>query len=248
MGLAESTGGTTWLVRRDFEQVLRGMKRMADRQKTLAAEGVLMSDDRLPMTTLEMRDLTSVEGRILVQGEEEVSGRTYLMLEGTDARVYYVYRTQEMEEVRSRGGLKTNSFVRLRKLSTVRGPVVDIQDMGDPEAILRNKRRLREAARDMMKRGVIPQDNGWSGWLGKYQKALRETALALERRRSNSIEAKAGGMAAKRKLKTRRTNANYAEPSRSSTVEEVAASVLTPFPVFDLIRTGRGYVISLNEV
>jgi hypothetical protein len=158
------------------------MQRMADRQKTLATHCVLISDDRLPMTTLEMRDLTSVEGRILVQGEEEVSGRTYLMLEGTDARVYYIYRTPEVEEVRSRGGLKTNSFIRLRKLSTVRGPVVDIQDLGDAEAILRNKSRLREAAREMMRRGIIPQDDAWHGWLGKYQTALRATALALEQK------------------------------------------------------------------
>jgi hypothetical protein len=157
------------------------MQRTTDRQKTLAAHGALMSDDRLPMATLEMRDLTSVEGRVLVQGEDEVSGRTYLMLEGTDARVYYIYCTLEMEEVRSRGGLKTNSFIRLRKFSTVRGPVVDIQDMGDAEAILRSKTHLREAAREIMKRCIIPQDDGGNGWLGKYQKALRETALALER-------------------------------------------------------------------
>jgi hypothetical protein len=156
------------------------MQRTTDRQKTLAAHGVVVSDDRLPMTTLEMRDLTSVEGRILVQGEDEASGRTYLMLEGTDARVYYIYRTPEMEEMRSSGGLKTNSFIRLRKLSTARGPVVEIQDMGDAEAMLRNNRRLRDAAREMMKRGDIPQDEGCNGWLGKYQTALRETALALE--------------------------------------------------------------------
>jgi hypothetical protein len=157
------------------------MQRMADRQKTLATHGVLMSDDRLPLTTLEMRDLTSIEGRILVQGEEEVSGRTYLMLEGTDARVYYIYRTPEMEDVRSRGGLKTNSFIRLRKFSTVQGTVVDIQDMGDAEAMLRNKMLLREAARELMKRGAIPQDEEWNGWLGRYQKAVQETALGLQR-------------------------------------------------------------------
>ena len=56
------------------------------------------------MTTLEMRDLTSVDGRILAHGEDETSGRTYLLLESTDAHVYYIYRTPEMEEVRSRGG------------------------------------------------------------------------------------------------------------------------------------------------
>jgi hypothetical protein len=182
MGLAESTGGTSWLVKRDFEQVLRAMQRTADWQKTLAAHGVLMSDERLPMTTLEMRDLTSVEGRILVQGEEEVSGRTYLMLEGTDAQVYYIHGTPEMEEVRSRGGLKTNSFIRLRKLSTGRGPVMDIQDMGDAEAMLGNKTRLREVAREMLNCGLLLQDARWNGWLGRYQQALQETALALQRR------------------------------------------------------------------
>jgi hypothetical protein len=36
MGLAESAGGASWLVRRDCEQVLRAMQRTSDRQKTLA--------------------------------------------------------------------------------------------------------------------------------------------------------------------------------------------------------------------
>jgi hypothetical protein len=140
-----------------------------------------LSDERLPITTLDVRDLTSLEGRILAHGEDEASGRNYLMLEGTDGHVYYLYRTPEMEEVRSRGGLKTNSFIRLRKLSTVHGPVVEIRDMGDSEAILRNKGHLRETARDRIQRGVFPQDDGWNGWLGRYQKALREATFTLER-------------------------------------------------------------------
>jgi hypothetical protein len=59
------------------------------------------------MTTLDVRDLTSIEDRILVHGEEEVSGRNYLMLEGTDGQVYHIYRTPEMEKLRSRRGLQT---------------------------------------------------------------------------------------------------------------------------------------------
>ena len=188
MGLAESTGAGTWLVRRDCEQILRAMQRAADRQRTLAAHGALMSDERLQMTTLDLRDLTSIDGRILVHGEEEASGRSYLMLEGTDGQVYYVHRTPEMEELRSRRGLQTNSFIRLRKLSTVRGPLVEIRDMGDSEAILRNKAHLRETARQMMKRGVIPQNDGWNGWLGRYQKALREAAFTLQRQQMKEHE------------------------------------------------------------
>jgi type IV secretory pathway VirD2 relaxase len=168
MGLAESTGGTSWLVRRDCEQVLRAMQRSVDRQKSLTAHGVLLSDDRLPMSTLAVRDLATVEGRILVHGEEEATGRSYLMLEGTDGHVYHIYGTPEMEELRSRRGLQTNSFIRLRKLDTVRGPLVEIKEMGNSEAILSNKYYLREIVRDMTNRGVIPKDDGWNGWLGRY--------------------------------------------------------------------------------
>ena len=183
MGLAESNGPKTWRVRRDFENVLRAMQRTADHQKTLVAHGALMSDDRLPVVVLDFRELTTVEGRILVHGEEETSGRRYLMLEGTDARVHYFYHTPEMEAARNRGGLQTNVFVRLRKVFPDGRPALQIDELGDAESILRNKFHLRETAQKLIRRGVIPTDGGWDGWLGRYQKALAETAIALERQR-----------------------------------------------------------------
>ena len=92
MGLAEPTGPKTWRLRRDFEQVLRAMQRTADRQRTLAAHGVLMSDERLPIELLDLRKITAVEGRVLVHGQDEQTGRNYLMLEGTDAKVHFSTR------------------------------------------------------------------------------------------------------------------------------------------------------------
>jgi hypothetical protein len=157
------------------------MQRTADHQKTLAAHGALMSDQRLPLSVLDFRELTTVEGRILVHGEEESSGRVYLMLEGTDARVHYIYYTPEMDAARNRGGLRTNSFVRLRKLSNESRPVLEIDDLGDAQSILHNKLHLRETAQRLIRRGIVPQDRGWDGWLGRYQKALAKTAAALER-------------------------------------------------------------------
>jgi Arc/MetJ-type ribon-helix-helix transcriptional regulator len=97
IGLAESAGPKTWRVRRDFANVLRAMQRSADRQKTLAAYGALVSDDRLQMTVQDLRSLTALEGRVLVHGEEEYSGRSYLILEGTDARLHYITYTPEIE-------------------------------------------------------------------------------------------------------------------------------------------------------
>jgi type IV secretory pathway VirD2 relaxase len=186
MGLAVAVEPGAWRVRRDFESVLRAMQRTSDRQKMLAAQGVLMSDERLPMEILDRRRLNAVEGRVLVHGEDEVSGHSYLMLEGTDAKVYLIHHTPEMEAVRSRGGLRINSFIRLRKLFVDGRPALEVNEMGDSESILKNRTHLETAAQRLIKRGVIPTEDGWGGWLGRYQAALRETALRLEQEREQS--------------------------------------------------------------
>jgi hypothetical protein len=162
------------------------MQRSADRQKMLAAHGVLMSDERLPLVMLDLRALTTLEGRILVHGEEDTgrqAGRSYLMLEGTDGRVHYVYYTPDMEAARGRGGLRTNSFVRLRKLFSEGRPMLKFDELGDSESILRNQRYLKETVQRLMRRGIVPQEDGWNGWLGRYQKAVGDAAVSLERQR-----------------------------------------------------------------
>ena len=193
MGLAESTGPNTWRVRRDFDQILQAMQRTTDRQRTLAAHGALMSDDRLPVEVLDPATMTSVEGRVLVHGQDENSGRNYLMLEGTDAKVYFVHYTGEMEESRGRGELRTNSFVRLKKLSATR-PLMDVVDLGDAERLLTNPLRLGDLARDCIKRGVAPVEEGWGGWLGRYQAALsKKIGEIIEHRQSEAIRARQRG-------------------------------------------------------
>jgi type IV secretory pathway VirD2 relaxase len=182
MGLAESVGPNTWRVRRDFDQILRAMQQTTDRQRTLAAHGALMSDGRLPVEILDPNLMTSVQGRVLVHGQDENSGRNYLMLEGTDAKIYFVHYTQDMEEARSRGELRTNSFVRLKKLSPT-CPLMDVVDLGDAERLLRDPRFFGDAARECMKRGIAPSEEGWGGWLGRYQAALCKTVHEMVERR-----------------------------------------------------------------
>ena len=183
MGLAEPADPNTWRVRQDFENILRAMQRSTDRQKMLTAHGVLMSDERMPLAVLDLRRLTALEGRILVHGEEDTgrqAGRSYFMLEGTDGQVHYVYYTPELEAARSQGVLRTNSFVRLRKVFSEGHPLINIDELGDSESILRNKVYLRETAQRFIRRGLVPQEDGWNGWLGRYQKALTEAAMPTE--------------------------------------------------------------------
>ena len=179
MGLAEAAEPNEWRVRQDFESILRGMQRVADRQRTLATHGVLISDERLPIEATDGRDWKALEGRVLVHGEEEggrEGGRSYLMLEGTDARVHHIYYTPEIEEARNRGQLRSNSFVRLRRYFLDGAPFVETEDLGDAAAILRNKRYLGETARQLVKRGLVPDEEGWGGWLGRYQAAVKQAA------------------------------------------------------------------------
>jgi hypothetical protein len=155
------------------------MQRTTDRQKTLAAHGVVMSDSRLAIEVLDLATMTSVEGRVLVHGQDEQSGRNYLMLEGTEARVHLINYTPEIEEARGRGELRTNSFVRLSRPSVGRA-VIDINDLGDAEGLLSNSGYLREAARRFLMRGMMPTEDGWAGWLGRYQAAVCKTMREIE--------------------------------------------------------------------
>jgi hypothetical protein len=119
----------------------------------------------------------------VVHGHDEQTGRNYLMLEGTDARVYFIEYTREMEEARSRGELQTNSFVRLRKRFVAGRPEVESTDFGHAEGLLTNRLLLSEKARDLVSRGIVLTEDGWGGWLGRYQSALNSAAAEVGRPR-----------------------------------------------------------------
>lgn len=182
MGLANAGGADEWLVRRDFETVLKAMQRTNDRQKMLASHGALLSDERLPLVVLDVRKLKTVEGRVLVHGEDDAgpaAGRHYLLLEGTDAKVHLIYYTPEMEEARSRGKLRANSFVRLQRQFKDGRPVLEIEDFGDAERLLKNKRHLAGRAKQLRSDAFVPVGDAWGGWLGRYHAALTETAIEM---------------------------------------------------------------------
>jgi hypothetical protein len=180
MGIARSTGTGTWSVRSDMEAVLRAMQRAGDRQKTLAAHGVPLSDERLQIEVFDFERTDAVEGRVLVHGEEEQSGRRYLILEGVDARAHFIQYTPEMEEARANGSLRTNSFTRLRRVLLDGQPVIEIENFGDSEALLKRSDHFGKKAQELLQRGIDPRENGWGGWLGRYQRALSEAAENVE--------------------------------------------------------------------
>ena len=159
------------------------MQRVADRQKTLASHGVPVSDPRLPLRMDDLRNVRLLEGRVLSHGEDEGTGRSYMMLEGTDAQVHCLYHTAEMAAGRARGGLRANSFIRLRKLFVNGRPLLEVEELGHSERIATDRGHLEETAMRLIHRGMAPVNTGWQGWLGRYQTALRGvTGEVLHRR------------------------------------------------------------------
>ena len=176
MGLARAIAPQQWTVQSDFETVLRTLQRSTDRQKMLAAHGAQLSDPRLPLEITDIRKLRVVEGRVLLHAEDEGSGRRYLLLEGTDAKVHLIYHTDSIEEARRAGKLAVNSFVRLEKRFAERTPHIETSDHGDANALLENHLFFKKHAQSSLRREILEEQNTWGGWLGQYYARLRASA------------------------------------------------------------------------
>jgi len=80
MGLAETCGSNQWHVRADLRAILTALAQANDRQRALAAHRSILSDARLPLSLTDVRKLQRpLEGRVIGHGEEEASGRTYMI-------------------------------------------------------------------------------------------------------------------------------------------------------------------------
>jgi type IV secretory pathway VirD2 relaxase len=180
MGLARSIVPQEWTVQSDFESVLRTLQRSSDRQKMLAAHGALLSDPRLPFEITDIRKLRLVEGRVLLHAEDEGSGRPYLLLEGTDAKIHLIYHTDSIEEARRTGKLAVNNFVRLEKRFAERVPRIEVSDYGAANALLQNPGFFTKQAQLSGRRGVVGDGDVWGGWLGQYYARL-QTSIEIRR-------------------------------------------------------------------
>jgi len=175
MELAEKLGESLWRVRGDFAEVLRMIERTKDRQRVHAAHGALLSDERLPLTVTDFREMTHIEGRVLAHGQEEYSDRMYLIIEGVDGKVHLLYQTDEIQNARQQGKLRVNAFVLIEKQFAEEGrPSLHVEDCGDAFELLHDNTHLGKAALKLIHQGVTQVERTWGGWLGQYQNAIEK--------------------------------------------------------------------------
>ena len=179
MGLAEHQNAERWMIRSHFETILRAMQQTNDRQRSLANNAVPVSDPRLPSRVTDLATVRQLEGRILGHGEEESSGRTYMMLEGTDHNIHFIYRNTDLDAARKQGKLQPNSFVRLTSQLVDQAVRTKVLYFGNSELLLSNKDYMRTVARNLLKRGLVPVETGIAGWIGRYNANLAHAAKQL---------------------------------------------------------------------
>ena len=179
IGLAAKTARHIWLVRGDFEGILRTLQRTNDRQKMLARHAALVSDERLPLQVTPVPGISVLEGRVLGHGHDESAERPYLLLEGVEGRIHLLRQTPEIMEARRNGQLRVNSFVRIQKYCAGARPFVSVQDLGNSWKLLQNDAYFRHAATRLIRNGVQQVDCCWGGWLGAYQKILSSELIAM---------------------------------------------------------------------
>ena len=182
LGLAERVSDGQWRIRQDFASALKAFQTSNDHQRTLVAHGVLISDPRLPFKVTDLRDVRELSGRVLVHGEEEMTGRAYMLLEGTDASVHYILHDAQLQAARHQGKLRPGSFISLRRHGA--RSRLSIQDFGDAEALFSDKPKLDAVARSHPDTGV---STDWGGWLGRFHATIvdaqRDAADASRRER-----------------------------------------------------------------
>lgn len=193
IGLAARRDRHSWLVRGDFDDVLRTMQRTNDRQKMLARHAALVSDERLPLQVTPFSAISVLEGRVLGHGQEENSGRPYLLLEGVEGKIHFLWQSAEIQAGRRQRLLRVNSFVRIEKQFASTRSFLKIEDLGDSRKLLQNDAYFRNTALRLSQNGIPQIEPSWGGWLGDYQKTLRTHLIVMrDREKQRAFELERG--------------------------------------------------------
>lgn len=185
MGMAERTGPMAWRLPGHFEHALRNVQVSNDRLKTMYQNRKLLSDPRLQLQATDMRQARRVAGRLIATGIDEARDAPYMLVEGIDGKVHYLYQSRQAQQARGEG-LKVGHFVVITA-DNFTDPkdgkeklAIRFKHLGAADALLKDPRHLAgEAMRTVSSTGRLPEESGFGGWLGQYQRAVRAAGQEL---------------------------------------------------------------------
>jgi type IV secretory pathway VirD2 relaxase len=183
-GLAERTGHMRWRISKSLETALRQMQIGNDRLKSLHQNRVTFSDPRLQIHQTDLSKTSNVAGRLIGTGLDEAKQKTYMLVEGVDGKVHYMYQPKQVQEARGRG-LKIDDFIILNSSVFIGNDgkersITKLTNLGNSQALLTdNQSLIKQALLSVNETKTLPTVQGYGGWLGSYQKILHQTAQSL---------------------------------------------------------------------
>lgn len=187
MGLARQVRPMCWQLDAGLENVLRQRQIADDRLKTMYRARQVLSDPRLQLVTTDLKAAGRVAGRLVGTGLDERTDRSYMLVESTDGRVHYLYQSKSAQAARNQG-LPVGSFVVIDTKKAINSKQQEtlktsFRSYGDAQDCLRDPKHLAgQAFAHVERTGTLPSVQPWGGWLGQYQRALRDRADELLQR------------------------------------------------------------------
>lgn len=114
LGLARRADQDAWEVKADFDAVLRGMQKLSDRQRMIAAYGSLLSNPMLPIRYTPPAEISELTGRVIGHAHDDDTDRAIMILEGADGFVHVIPHDHRIASLRAKGSLEPNRTVTMR--------------------------------------------------------------------------------------------------------------------------------------
>lgn len=175
MGLAEQAAEKVWRVSERLESILRAAQKVQDRLHTIQHYGIMSSDPRLPFVYADWREVRSIEGRVLVHGQDDARPVPYVLIESTEGKIVYLEHRNEIQAARAQGMLEPGAYIAMRVAFVDHKPHWIVEDYGDAEKALREA----EFIDGCLRRGVVPAPD-YGGWLGALRELLAEARYQRE--------------------------------------------------------------------
>ena len=185
MGLATPLAYMEWSISGEAENTLRKMQESGDILKTMYSARDIQSDPRMPLKkTGNLQPGQVIEGRMIAAGQDDDSGKPYLLLETTEGIVHHIYQTQAMQKARGEGALKRGDFLTVESKEFEKDgkkiTATVMKNHGSGHKLLSDKKHLTsQVLRAVKTRKALPEFRPSIGWLGNYQKAIKEQAAEL---------------------------------------------------------------------
>lgn len=164
MGLASEEKDGRWKIDPEWEKSLRTAQKAVDRIKMMEAHGEMASGTDMPFRLLRAKEMESVEGKILVHGQDEHSGNNFALVETIQGELVRIPHVKEIAGARKFGSLAPGNYMRLQRADDG----FQVEDFGDAALLVSDRKFLAEHGQRLREQVT----SAYGGWLGQLRASV----------------------------------------------------------------------------